>query len=731
MAYHLLYLEYMTAQEITTYYNRIIGSLDNKELKNAFDALLSLIAGTKEYLFTDKVTELHNTYKYMLRYRTEGIKDPMQQRIYNNILISAYELSDDIKNKIQTREAPAYYYSRKRVADHTPPASYKELSDILQLSEGANEVRFDEALAALFQKVWISDRLSPEDSSSLQSLVRDEGITYITVCQIVSALTLSLQFLFDEKKLMLLFDAANQTNDEIRIRAIIGILLTLYVYRKRISLYPKIQERLDELAEEPGFVPLLRTIILKFILSRETEKISRKLQNEILPEMMKLTPKLNKKLNLQDPAADPFNTEMNPEWQNEMKNSGLEDKLKEFTELQMEGADVMHSSFIHLKSYPFFSEIGNWFLPFMSGHSAITGNKLFNEKDTILLETLTGSSFICNSDKYSIYFSMMSIPSDQRAMIANQLSGEAAEFMKQKKEELDSRLKKEETIIGQYIQDLYRFYKIHPHHLSFDDIFSFPLDFHNLPVIKPYISDTESLRILAEYYLRKEYYDDALVLYNRLSENMPTDAVLFQKIGYCLEMTQSYVTALEAYLHADLLDGNSKWTLRHIGKIYRSLSQADKALPFYKRLESMDPENLSVQINIGHCYLELKDYSEALKYFFKADYLNGKSSKAWRPIAWCSFVTGKYEQAQNYYRKILDNNPTDQDFLNAGHTEWVLKNVKEAIRLYVQAVHCDNGNFHKFNEQFRQDIPELLSAGIEDQDIPLILDQIRYKLEEV
>lgn len=720
----------MTTQEITTYYNRIIGSLDNKELKNAFDALLGLIAGTKEYTFTDKVTELHDTYKYMLQYRTEGIDDPMQQKIYNNILVTTYELSDIIRNKLQSKEASAYYFSRRRVAEHTPPASYKELIEILQLSEGINEVRFDETLSTLFHKLWISDRLNTEEIGSLQSLIRNESLSYITISQVVSAIMLSLQFLFDENKLMLLFDAANRADDEIKIRAIIGILLTLYVYRKRIPLYPQIQERLDELAEEPGFVPLLRTIILKFILSRETEKISRKLQNEILPEMMKLTPKLNKKLNLQDPSTDPFNTGMNPEWQNEMKNSGLEDKLKEFTELQMEGADVMHASFIHLKSYPFFSEIGNWFLPFMSGHSAIRGNKLFNEKDSILLDTLTGSSFICNSDKYSIYFSMMSIPPDQRAMIANQLSGESAEFMKQEKEELNT-LKKEEKIIGQYIQDLYRFYKIHPHHLSFDDIFSFPLDFHNLPIIKPYISDTESLSILAEYYLRKEYYEDALVLFSRLSEQSPTDAVLFQKIGYCQEMIQSYATALESYLHADLLDGNSKWTLRHIGKIYRSLSLPEKALPFYKRLESMEPDNLSVQINIGHCYLELKDYNEALKYFFKADYLNGKSSKAWRPIAWCSFVTGKYEQAQNYYRKILENNPTDQDFLNAGHIEWVLKNIKEALTFYVQAVLCDNGNFHKFNEQFRQDIPELLSAGIEEQDVPLILDQIRYRLEEI
>ena len=36
----------MTLQEINKAYNRIIGSLDDKELKNAFDSLHALITGS-------------------------------------------------------------------------------------------------------------------------------------------------------------------------------------------------------------------------------------------------------------------------------------------------------------------------------------------------------------------------------------------------------------------------------------------------------------------------------------------------------------------------------------------------------------------------------------------------------------------------------------------------------------------------------------------------------------
>lgn len=63
---------------------------------------------------------------------------------------------------------------------------------------------------------------------------------------------LGLQAAFDKEKLLLLFEAANIQEDEIRYRALIGIFLTLYTYRKRTALYPQIADRLAALSE--GFL---------------------------------------------------------------------------------------------------------------------------------------------------------------------------------------------------------------------------------------------------------------------------------------------------------------------------------------------------------------------------------------------------------------------------------------------------------------------------------------------
>lgn len=96
----------MTLQEINKAYDRIVGSLDSQELKNAFDSLQVLIAGSREYSFQDRLNELQDTYKYMLRYRIEGVKDPMQEQIYNNLQVSAYELTDSVKQKALAVESP-------------------------------------------------------------------------------------------------------------------------------------------------------------------------------------------------------------------------------------------------------------------------------------------------------------------------------------------------------------------------------------------------------------------------------------------------------------------------------------------------------------------------------------------------------------------------------------------------------------------------------------------------
>ena len=736
----------MTNSEISQKADNIIGFLQTKQLKNAFREITQLITFLNNWELMNELEKAETTYKYMLQYMTDGIDDPNREKVYNDLIRIAYGLADKTFFLLREKQDERYYYQacRNLLFDRLPNyqklatnledvATRISLSDLLEnIQATENDIALQHQLEdisiQLFKKVWLNSTLDEKDTDTLQALINNTFIPLQSQSLLMSALVLSLRENFDEEKIHLLLDASEHKEEEIRQRALTGLLLTLDLYDKRLYLYPAIDSKLQHLAENPAFVQDIHTIIHQFILSKETERISRKISEEVMPEMIKMSPKFQNKINIADLMDEENISEKNPEWQNILEESGLASKLQEITEWQMEGADVMHSSFSNLKTYPFFHQISNWFLPFTSQHSSL--NELQDGGVSQIMEAFSNMGYVCNSDKYSLYFSLLQMPRQYRSMMSSQMLSEVSEMMKQQQEsQLIPNEKKRENISNQYIHDLYRFYKVHPRKADFKDIFSTPLAFYKAQSIRKIISNTRILLSIGEYYFSKNQYDDAKEIFLQLTGQDNDDAILYQKIGYCCQMNGYIEEALQYYLKSELLTVNHTWTFKKIASCYRILKQAQEALDYYKKVEALEPNNLSIQLNIGHCYLELKQYSEALKAYFKVEYLSKNKTKAWRPIAWCSFLTGKYEQAIEYYEHILNDRPEMSDYLNYGHTLLATKNTKEAIKQYRAAILTAKSSEEKFMEAFHADIPDLLEAGILHTDIPIILDQILYSLE--
>lgn len=364
----------------------------------------------------------------------------------------------------------------------------------------------------------------------------------------------------------------------------------------------------------------------------------------------------------------------------------------------------------------------------MPTHTAVTsaiGNEDWSKKFAELLKT---SSFLCNSDKYSFCLSLSQVPDSQRQMMASQFRSENIELQDAQKAELLRQSRERENISNRYLQDLYRFNKLFPRRSEFYDLFAMPIEqLLKIDEFAPIMHDEKLLKVLGEYFFKNEYYNDAAYIFVNLSHNNFTDNELYQKTGYCYQSLGNYEEALEYYLKADLIKPDNLWTLRHIAICYRNMKKIEMALDYFLRAKNMAPDNLSVNLNIGHCYLEQKQYDEALKYYFKVDYLDTKGTKARRPIAWCSFLAGKAEQAQRYYQKILADSPTALDYLNAAHVTFAQGNIKDAIDLYIRSIAEDKGNIARFTKNFEQDIPDLIQAGINPDDIHIIYDQIIYQ----
>ena len=418
----------------------------------------------------------------------------------------------------------------------------------------------------------------------------------------------------------------------------------------------------------------------------------------------------------------------NPDWADAIEKSGLGDKLREMNELQLEGADVYMSTFSQLKSYPFFRDISNWFYPFDKQQSDVIKEFRHRGKEGgSLLEIILQSGFFCNSDKYSLFFTMQQLPQSQRDMMLNQLTDQQIEELadQSKAETLKKFSERPDTVSNQYLHDLYRFFKLYARRLEFRDLFKESICLYNEPDLIDILFNPEAMEAIANFHFKKKHWEEAAEAYDTIVDMLmdEEEAEICQKQGYSLQKLKRYDEAIKAYRKADILKSNNVWTNHHLGTCYRLNRQFKEALKYYRKVEEVLPEDTKVIFYIGSCLAEMWNFEEALNYFFKLDFLESNCVKAWRAIGWCSFMIAKREQAMKYYDKVIDQSPMPVDYLNAGHVAWSLGNVEKTLSLYTKAAEL-YGSKELFLEVFRKDEEIITSKGVTPDDIPLVLDLI-------
>ena len=656
-------------------YFKIEEYVRNKKLKDALELLKDLVIKSRKGEFISLFESLDNTYENLLKYSVEGIEDPARDKIYNRLRISILELSDVSLQTAYMNDSDKYIYRLKRKIENESKqikeeaiesinslAFNEELTDILKSSinvdtnEKEEYIKHQNILSRIFNLVWLTDKFKDTDVELISSIWKSRSFPWYEKSIIISALALSVIRCFDVKKIELLIDYSGDKNNQISQRALAGLFLSLYVYNERLTFYPNIFEKIENLSRLIDIEKNIELIAIQLLKSKETEKITRKLQDEIIPEMVKYQPILKDKLDLDNILSDDYLEDKNPDWERVFEDApDLLDKLQEISKLQMEGADVFMSAFARLKQFDFFNEISNWFRPFHTDNFVVN-EVLKNEKDnfdtSFFLEGLSNSFFMCNSDKYSFSLNIQFMPELQKSMMMEMFNAEMEGIRElQKEDEILNKSTNIKSIYSQYFHDLYRFYKLHPLKNEFFDIFDLKFDFYNCEFYKVFVEDDNISRNIAEFFFEKDYYEQALEIYHILNEKGDNSLEIFEKIGYCYQKLKNYEEALNYYKKAELYDDNRAWNLKKLALCNRYLKKYEDSLKYYLEAEKLEPDNLYIQSYIGHSYLDMEEYEKALDYYFKVELLASENKKVLRPIAWCSFVLGKFDTAKKYYKK--------------------------------------------------------------------------------
>lgn len=738
----------METKLLNKLYNKINSDLHNRRVFDAIENLSLLISHTKKDFYNQRLDQYKSTYENILKHSFGEIKDPDRAKVYLYLKRNLQELTDELHEIIATENNAGNIFQLKKQIDKTISAERqkamgwlesltfeKELSSILEESNIQGEqtqLSREEALVKIFNIIWLCDKYTDSEIELLYSVCDSDTLPWHDKCLVVSALTLSLLRYFDVSKFIILFRFAEQKQAHVWQRSLIGIFINFLKYNERFYLYPQLKEKTIELAKDPDIQKNMEAILIQFTKTRETESVAKKWNQDILPAMLKLRPKIEEKLDLENIFKDELGEEKNPDWETVFEDApDLLNKLQEFTEMQMEGMDVFMSAFSQLKNFPFFYKISNWFVPFYANNKAIQPflKKSPDAPDlTPLIEKLEKTYFMCNSDKYSFCINLSLIPEQQKNMMLNMVNAEMESVSEvEKAEGLINDFATTKSIYTQYLQDLYRFFRLHPWKNEFEDIFRYDPDIFQNEFITRIITEKGIIRNIAEFYFDKQFFSYALQIMLTLLEKDKRNLELFEKIAFCYEKTGDFQNALNFYKKAELLDTERPWIIQKIAFCSKFLNRWDEALTYYRIAEKQNPEDMKVQANIGQCLIHLGHYEEALQYYFKIEVLAPENHRIRRPLAWCSFILGKFDTAEDYLNRLLRNNPKNpHDLMNKAHVLWCMRKETEAIKSYQEALSAFK-SFKEFKNTFLEDKIHLLKNGISEFDLDIMLEFLKSR----
>lgn len=733
-------------KKITEFRKRVTNYIDERRLREAMTEIKDTARAYLAWEVEDKVKLAEQNYQLMLQYLTQGMADPDRDDVYSGLVCDIYTLLDSLVSYIDSRDNPSLYFSTIRYTKLNIKGS--SLAELLEKSKAladklslfalvsdqdngaeriANRAKAETLRSEVFKRLWATPLLSRDEYEAVSTALADGAMSPEMKRHILSAIMLGMLEQYDGRKLELMMNAYLTDNDmKVTSVALVGILLSLWKYRSR-PLSRHLGSLLDTIKDTPHWRTDLQTAFIEMIRARDTERINRKMRDEVIPSMQKIRPDMINKIN--DGSVDPEDASAmieNPEWQDILDKSGVSEQLKELTEIQMEGGDVMMTTFSQLKQFPFFNDISNWFLPFDPSHSSVEATM---QQLDVLGDMMSEATFFCDSDKYSFMFAISAMPEQQRSMMTSQLSAQK-DAIYQNMGNRDGNSTHHDVrrrAVNSYMQNIYRFFKLFNRRNEFFDPFESGINLIAVKALADDFDDTDMLQVVAEFYFKLGYYSDALEVFTHLEDKLPGDAARYQKMGFCEERSGNYAKALEYYNIAELLDAKSAWTLRRMASCAMAAGKRREALDYYRQLAGMLPDDTKCAMLYGQALAENGMYDEAVKQFYKVEFLDEKSTKVWRPLAWTLFLTSDFKGAQRYYDKIILDNPTPVDYLNLGHVALATGSFREAVNNYALSVQQAHGDREWFIKSLKADSIDLERAGVDPATLPLIIDAVLYR----
>ena len=709
----------MTQNQISDFERRARSLISERRLLDAIALMRSTARYELMLHLEDCADTIADHYRFMLQYMARGADDPGRPQMYASILDDANTLLDSLVRELSIPTASTLYFNTLRTQLRAPQTLDNLIATWHSLSSSALiPKQVEQAEADIFYAVWTAMPLSQRNADSLSLLVIDPDTSDSLRALVLSALTLGLLEYFDVRRLILLADIYDTNvgmSDTVAAQALAGLLLGLLRHRSR-RLPIAVSERIDRLRTLPEWHTHLRTAFIELARTADTDRVTRTVSTDIIPGIARAVGDAAKDLDIDSLQSlmDPDEADsINPEWQDRLDKSGLADALHRLNDMQQQGADVFMGAFSHLKNFPFFRDMPNWFIPFSAANSWVMDSPL----PVQLAQTVENLPLLCANDKYSFFLSLSQIPEANREALMQQMGGATGSPFATMDMPSITTSEPMRNALSACLRDLYRFFCLFSRKDEFRNPFADSVNLAAVPALAADIADPELLRLVAEFYFSVENWHDAALLFALIPQ---PDGTIAEKHGYALAKQGRHADAIRAYNSAG---EPSSWSLTRLAISHQALGQWQECADICRRILSAEPERFGAVLRLGRSLFRLGRYAEASEQLFRAEYLRPGHPEVARLLAWSLLVLGRPADALHRLQALSE--PLDAPMaLLLGHACLLADDTAAAIAAYRTALSLMQGDMDALRGAVDADRQLLTAARLSADTLAQALDAL-------
>jgi hypothetical protein len=277
----------METSKIIEQHKRIGRLIAERKIKQSLDILDNMITVTSGGDIRDEYENIVLTYRNILRYTIEGVKDPGRDKVYLKLIQSILTLSDRVRQDILSQYSGWHTYWVKQqlqkemkltgrtLIETVDDLMFKqELDEWLKLSSEINSNpesdlsrKHKKLITNIFNHLWLTDYYGDAEDS-LIAIVNGTGkFRWYEASVFASAITLSLFRTWQPSKIFHLFHMYESGKEQVKERALTGLILALHYYNDRLQLYPEITDRIRNASIDSRFREHSRLIVLQAIIA--------------------------------------------------------------------------------------------------------------------------------------------------------------------------------------------------------------------------------------------------------------------------------------------------------------------------------------------------------------------------------------------------------------------------------------------------------------------------------